>query len=347
MKKLNKVLLVVFTSALFLASCSSDDNGNVESLGAYDNGVFVLNEGNTTTSTSSITFISNSGVVEQDVYKNVNPTGVALGTYLQSIFFDDTRAYIISGSANKITVVDRYTFKFIATIATDFANPRYGAVANGKAFVTNSGADWDSGADDFLTVINLSDFTTSQLDINTFTEKITEENGKIYVGNGYYDFGTTVTVVNPNSNVVENVIELGFSPNSFEEEDGFLYVLGSEKLGKINLSSNTLSGTPIVVSPSFEAKNLTIEDDKIYYTIDKSVYAMNLTATTAPTTPLLTYNSTSVYGAMYGFAVENDKIYIADAGNFSAPSQIYIYSTSGSLINAVSVGIGPNGFYFN
>ena len=136
MKKLTKIFLSLFASALFLTSCSSDDNSNSESLGAYDNGTFVLNEGNTTTSTSSITFISNSGAVEQDVYKNVNPSGVALGTYLQSMFFDDTRAYIISGSANKITVVDRYTFKFIATIATDFANPRYGAVANGKAFVT-------------------------------------------------------------------------------------------------------------------------------------------------------------------------------------------------------------------
>ena len=125
MKKLNRIFVALFASALFLTSCSSDDNSNSEeSLGIYDNGTFVLNEGNTTTSTSSITFISNSGAVEQDVYKNVNPSGVALGTYLQSMFFDDTRAYIISGSANKITVVDRYSFKFIATIATDFENPR-------------------------------------------------------------------------------------------------------------------------------------------------------------------------------------------------------------------------------
>ena len=348
MKKLNRIFVALFAGALFLTSCSSDDNSNSEeSLGIYDNGTFVLNEGNTTTSTSSITFISNSGAVEQDVYKNVNPSGVALGTYLQSMFFDDTRAYIISGSANKITVVDRYSFKFIATIATDFANPRYGAVANGKAFVTNSGANWNSGDDDFLTVINLSDFSTSRLDINTFTEKITEENGKIYVGNGYYGSGTTVTVLNPNSNTIESVIELGFSPNSFDEEDGILYVLGSDKFGKINLSNNTLVGTPFTVSPTFEAKNLTVENDKIYYTIDKSVYVMNLAATAAPTTPLLTYNSDSEYGAMYGFAVNNGKIYIADAGNFSAPSQIYVYSLSGSLIDTVNVGIGPNGFYFN
>lgn len=349
MKKLNRILLAVFASALFLVSCSSDDNGNenVESLGAYENGIFVLNEGSTTVSTSSITFISNSGAVEQDVYKNVNPNGVALGTYLQSMFFDDTRAYIISGSANKITVVDRYSFKFIATIATDFQNPRYGAISNGKAFVTNSGSAWNLGDDDFLTVINLSDFTTSKLDINTFTERITEENGKIYVGNGYSGFGSTVTVLNPASNVVEKVIELGFSPNSFDEENGILYVLGSDKFAKINLSSNALIGESVVVSPTFEAKNITIENNKIYYTIDKSVYAMNLSATTAPSAPLFSYNSTSLYGAMYGFAVENDKIYIADGGDFSAPSKIFIYSQSGTLLNTINVGIGPNGFYFN
>ena len=55
--------------------------------------------------------------------------------------------------------------------------------------------------------------------------------------------------------------------------------------------------------------------DKIYYTIDKSVYVMNLTATAAPTTPLLTYNSDSEYGAMYGFAVNNGKIYIAEVNS--------------------------------
>ncbi len=42
--KLTRVLLVAFTFA-FLASCTNDDNENV-SKGNYDNGVFILNEGN-------------------------------------------------------------------------------------------------------------------------------------------------------------------------------------------------------------------------------------------------------------------------------------------------------------
>jgi hypothetical protein len=50
---------------------------------------------------------------------------------------------------------------------------------------------------------------------------------------------------------------------------------------------------------------------------------------------------------MYGFAVNDGKIYIADGGDFSSDSQIYIYSTTGTLLNPVAVGVGPNGFYFN
>lgn len=348
MKKLNKFFLMLFVSSLFLASCSSDDNSSDVSLGDYDNGVLVLNEGNSTITTSSVTFISNSGAVENDVFRNVNPEAAEMGTLLQSIFFDDTRAFIISGLANKITVVDRYTFKFIATISTNFNNPRYGVAINGKAYVTNS-AGWESGTDDFLTVIDLSSYATSQVAMNDWSEKIIEENGKIYIANGYYGSGASVTVFNPATNSVQATIPLGFSPNSFEEENGILYVLGTEKLAKVNLTTNTVVGTPITVaaSTSAGARNLNIEDNKIYYTVDTAVYAMTINATAAPTAPLLTYQSQSLYGRMYGFAVNDGKIYIADGGDFASDSKAYIYSTSGSLLRTITVGVGPNGFYFN
>lgn len=349
MKKLNKFFLMLFASSLFLASCSSDDNSPNVSLGQYDNGVFVVNEGNSTITTSSITFISNSGAVEQDVFRNVNPGAAELGTYLQPMFFDNTRAFIISGSANKITVVNRYTFEYIATISTNLQNPRFGAVANGKAYVTNA-ADWMTGTDDYLTVINLSDYSTSTKTLGVWSERIIEENNKLYITNGYaYGDATSVTVFNPATNNVETTIQLGFNPNSFEEEDGILYVLGSEKLAKINLATNMVVGTPITVaaSTSAGAKNLNVEDNKIYYTVDTAVYAMALNATVAPSAPLLTYESQSEYGRMYGFAVNDGKIYIADGGDFSSDSKAYIYSTTGSLLSTITVGVGPNSFYFN
>lgn len=346
---MNRIFMMIFATSLFLASCNSDDDSSSSTtpLGAYDNGLFVLNEGNSNPSSASLTFIGDDGSVEQNVYSNVNPTAVGLGSYLQSIFFDDTRAFIISGSANKITVVNRYTLEFIATIDTNFSSPRYGAVVNGKAYVTNY-ADYAIGTDDFLTVIDLTTYATSQVALNNWSEKIIEENGKLYIANGYYGSGTSITVFNPANNTSE-VIQLGFSPNSLEEEDGVLYVLGDASLVKINLSNNQILGAPVVVSTAefASAKNLTIEDDKIYFTEGTSVYTMNLNATTAPTAPLFSYNSTSAYGGMYGFGVNDGKIYVAEGGNFSSDSEIYIYSLTGTLQNTLAVGVGPNGFYFN
>ncbi len=347
MKKITRIFLLVLMTSVFFVSCESDDNGSVESLGDYDNGFFVLNEGSSTVTTSSVTFVSNSGSVEQNVFTNVNPDAVSLGSYLQCMFFDDTRAFIISGQANKVTVVNRYTFEFIATVDTNFSNPRYGAVVNGKAYITNYD-DYQTGDDDYLTVINLSDYTTSKIALNNWSEKIIEENGKLYIANGYYGSGTSVSVFNPNSNVVEKVIELGFSPNSFEEENGVLYVLGSDKLAKIKLSNNEVIGTPVTLPETqSDAKNLNIENDKIYYTSGSSVYVMNSNAASAPTDPLFSYEPASPWSAMYGFAVEDGKIYVAEAGDFSSDSEIYIYSLTGSLLKTIPVGVAPNGFYFN
>lgn len=339
--------LALVAGSLFFVSCSSDDDNNSGHAGAFTDGTFILNEGNGDPLSSTVSFLDKNGVIQQDIYNTVNPGKPALGSYLQSIFFDDDKAFIISGSANKVTVVNRYTFEFIANVDTNFENPRYGAVVNGKAYVTNY-ANYAIGTDDFLTVINLADYTTTKVALNNWSEKIIEENGKLYIANGYYSNGTSVTVFNPATNSAEAVIELGASPESFEEEDGILYVLGAGKLSKINLSNNQVASTiTLPEALTYSAQDLTIEDNKLYFTAGASVYTMALNATVVPTTPLLTYNSTSEYGVMYGFNVEDDKIYIADGGDFSSDSKVYTYSLTGTLLNSYTVGVGPNGFYFN
>ena len=59
---------------------------------------------------------------------------------------------------------------------------------------------------------------------------------------------------------------------------------------------------------------------------------MDITATQPVETPIFKYTSTSQYGVMYGFAVENDKIYIADGGDFASNGKAYVYSLTGSRL---------------
>ena len=73
------------------------------------------------------------------------------------------------------------------------------------------------------------------------------------------------------------------------------------------------------------------------------MYQSILSASEEPDTPLLSYSGSYAYG----FAVEDDRIYIADGGDFSSDSFVEIYNTSGTLLENITVGIAPNGFYFN
>lgn len=355
MKQINKLVLLALASTAILTSCSSDDDNNGTPnvpKGTYDNGYFILNEGNSNPATASIAFVDQEGALSQDIFRTENPDAPETGSYLQSMFFSDTHAFIISGQANQVTVVDRYTFEYITTIASDLASPRYGAVANGKAYVTNSNGWEAGGSDDFVTVINLTDYSTSTFPMEN-AEGVTEEDGIVYFSNGYYGSGHSITALNSNNNETE-VIDLGEgnSPNSLEEEDGYLYVLtqnfeDTPKIFKIDLASNSISMQITLPEDLSAAKQLNVEDDIIYFTNNTSVFKVNTSGDEDSFDKVLEYTSNSEYGAMYGFAVEDDKIYIADGGDFASNAPTYEYNLSGTQLTSYSPGIGPNSFYFN
>ncbi len=349
--KLTRVLLVAFTFA-FLASCTNDDNENV-SKGNYDNGVFILNEGNS--SGGSVSFLGDDlTTFKQDVYGAENPGDLA-GKYLQNIFFDGDKAYVIAGGSNVINVVNRYTFKLLAKIETGLITPRYGVVKNGKAYVTNANtyayANPATGnTDDFVAVIDLAtNEVESKINLNATANRIVLEGDKLYITEPYNS--DKVLVVNTVTKALETPITVGSSANTMEVKNGILYVLASpygsaSKIVKVKLSDKSI--TEVVFPSAFtDAGNLDIYGSKIYFTKGTGVYSMDIAATQPSDEPIFNYSSTSKYGVMYGFAVENDKIYIADGGDFASNSKAYVYSLTGTLQKEITVGVGPNGFYFN
>lgn len=344
---LKRILSAAF-ALLLLASCSDDDNNNsVASLGSYDNGVLVLNEGGEGT----VTYISNDlNTVEQDIFHNVNPDITGLGNYCQSIFFDGDRAFIISGS-NLITVVNRYTFAYIGTVSGGLAAPRYGAVYNGKAYVTNSNG-FASGDDDYVAVVDLATLSvTNQIDTHAVAERIVEANGKIYVANGAWGSGSGVTVINPNVNAIESTISTTLAPNSLSVENGVLYVMtagfsGPGKLVKVNLSSSSTS--EIDLPASIDApSNLVVSGGQMYFTSAGNIYKNSASSTTISDDPLIETGSTNYYMG-YGFNVSTNRIFISEAASdFASDGKVFVFDNNGSLLKEIGVGLGPNGFYFN
>ena len=361
MKKTTRFLALIFCSILFLTSCSNDDDFTPpedsenpenpeepgEEQGKYKNGIFVLNEGGIGT----VTYISDDlENVEQTIFQNVNE-GEDLGGYAQSIFFEDDLAFIISNGSNLITVVNRNTFEKVALIDSGLDVPYYGVVENGKAYVTNLAA-FDSGDDDYIAVIDLETYQVENtIAIGDYAENIEEENGKLYILNSNYGVGGSISVFNPATQQIENVIETTDDLNSFEIEDGIIYALGFTKLQKIELASGDVQEEISLAYGTDEnplkVENIEIEDNQIYFTVGTSVYTLGMEDTEKPEEPILTYNSDSEYGVMYGFEVEDNRIFVADGGDFASDSFVEVYDLEGNLLKNISVGLGPNGFYFN
>ena len=354
--KINKLALFALLGVFIFNSCTDDNDDIVDQIpqGDYADGFFVVNEGGFNGG-AAISFISNDlETVSQNIFATVNPDAENLGTFAQSLFFDDTNAYIISNGSNLITVVDRYTFKYIDVIDSELSHPRYGEVVNGKAYVTNQG-DFSTGADDYVAVIDLETLKVENtLIIGNKIDKLEEEDGLIYIQGSAFNDGNSINVLDPNTNTITTTFTTEGSLNSFDIEDGFIYALTRKDvestdplekvayLEKIDLVTGNKSTQIVFSQATSVAKNLTIEDDTIYYMIGTSVYKIGLSTSEEPSQALLTFSGNSAYG----FDVEDDRIFIAQ-GTFDSDSFVEIYSLDGSLLKNITVGIGPNGFYFN
>jgi len=346
--KFSKLLLIALSLSLFV-SCSSDDDDSPK--GAYDNGFFILNEGST--DVGSVSFSSNDfSVFTKDAYKAENGSDL-IGKFVQNIFFEGDRAYIISGGSNVINVVNRYTFKLIAKIDSGLARPRYGVVKDGKAYVTNANTyvqdnPATGNTDDYIAVINLAtNLVESKIPLNATANRIIEESGKFYITEPFNS--DKLLIYNIASKSLETPITVGFGSDCIEEENGTVFILRpsyteSSEIIKVKISDKSV--TKIAIPQSLGVAGfLDIDDNKVYYTVDNAVFSIATSATTAASTPLFTASSN--IGYLYGFAAKDNRIYLSDGGDFSADSKAYIYNVSGSLLKELTVGVGPNGFYFN
>lgn len=357
MKKINQLFVFGLTvSTLLFTACSSDDdNYTFEPDADYIEGVVVLNEGNFGAGNASVSFIGDNGSLINSIFQAANG-GQNLGDVAQSMYMDDDKAYIVLNGSGTVEVVNRYTFEHVGTISSGLSNPRYILIENGKGYVSNWGDPSDT-TDDFIAVVNLNSYTVeASIPVVEGPEKMTKANGKIYVAHmGGWGYGNSVSVINTANNSISGSIEVGDVPHGMVEDNGILYVLCSGKaawtgeetdggLFAYHIASNAMLSVSTISNQ--HPTHLVKDDGKLYYTMDGNVYSTSLTNPVHSTTPLFSMADQSVFGA-YGFAVNNGKIYVADAGDYISNGTVYVYSTSGNLLNDYSVGFLPNDFGFN
>ena len=346
-----KVLFIAGT--LFFASCSNDSEPQLPR-GDYDNGILISGEGSGA-GTGSVSFISDDLTTEESlIYKKVN--NAELGTFLQSLAFDDSRAFIVVDNQNTITAVNRFTFEKLGEITTGLETPRYLTIVNNKGYVTNWGT---SGA--FVAVVDLTTYQVEEkIAISNGPERIVYRNDRLYVSHkGGFGSNNVISVIEISSKNVQEITVKDKPDEMFFNNSGDLIVLSEGKaawtgnetlaaISKINLSDNSVTEIlfPMGVHPSlFEFK-----DAIIYYNIGTEIFKMDATSTVLPTTEFVTVEllpAVSGYSDFYGMTVNDGKLFTLIT-SFSDVGKLDVYNlTDNSKIKTLGAPIGASKIYFN
>lgn len=344
--RINKLLTALVLGAIVFTSCTSDSPSLPR--GDYDRGILISGEGSPSTGTGSVSYVSNDfTTVENLIYKKVN--NAELGTFLQSMAFDNNRAFIVVDNQNTISVVERYGFTKVGEITSELVTPRYMTVVGDKGYVTNWGT---TGA--FVSVYNLTDYSfIKKINIGNGPEKIIERSGKLYVSHkGGFGTNNVISVIDIATDNVQEITVKNKPDELFFDNSGNLVVLCEGKaawtndetlasITKIDVSNNTVTSElvfPDTVHPSL----MVLDNNTIYYVIGKKVFKINENATSL---------STDVYiespSSLYGLEVEGNQVFTLNA-SFTDLSTLNVYdATTKAKTQTKSVALGASKIYFN
>ncbi len=315
----------------------SGPNCEIES---FENGVFVLHEGNFQAGNASLSFLNkNTGIMSNGVFEAA--VGIQLGDVGQSMEVRNGRGFIVVNNSGKIEVVDLDGFSSAGTIS-GLASPRYIAfVSDTKAYVS----DLFSGV---ITSFNPQTLITgTTISVAGQTEQMVVVNGDLIIA------GTAANYLykaDPNTDELTDSVNVGVGPSNLAADaNGKVWVLtnggwGTEEPKLVRVDPSTMSVELTLNFPSTNnyPGNLEINGDgtELYY-VDGQVFKMSINDGALPTVAFA-----SAFAYKCGVDPSDDMVYISDAGDFNSNGSVYRYQSDGTPIDTFAVGVIPAEYAF-
>ena len=358
---MNKLKTLTLTALILfiLGSCEKDEMETPETGYAASGGVVVVNEGGFQNNNGSISFISASGEVTNNIFAAAN--GTDLGDVVISYSKAADKGIITVNNSQKVEIVEAETFNSLKTITQDLTYPRHVlAINSSKAYVTNGSVNGT------IVVINLEDYSvTKTIPVGQGPEVMVRSGNNVYVANsGGFGVDNTLSVINSSDDVETAKIVVGDVPvDLVQDASGNIWVLckgalsysieppytatriSEAKLAKVNANSNSVEAEIVLVETSSteSVERLAISKDglTLYYLKSGEVYELATSATNPNA-------SAFIEGNFYGLDVHpsTGKIWTTTNG-FTENQEVKVYDSNGTLINSYDVGIGSSACAFN
>jgi hypothetical protein len=279
-----------------------------------------------------------------------------------------SNAYIVSNNSNKITIVNSSDFIKTGSIDSTVL-PRYflPIATTNKAYISEYGKDsattGNAGAIRVYDMVNKKVVKRILLKTKGANQMLLT-GAKVYVGNdGGNVWGSAVdsvlSVVTANGDSLLKTIPLGAGAYNVKgmtfDINNDLWVLCTGSWDRPGSTGKLIKLHGEVVERTFDvpqgASALVIDPSKynLYFIADNKIYTKDILNFGA-TPPTLWMTNPTNFKSLYGLGYDTKSgfLFAADGGNFTAAGQIHVINPSDkSLKYSKTVGVAPNGFYFN
>ncbi len=311
-------------------------------------GLFILNEGNFQFGNATIDYYDfETQKLSTNAFETTNKR--KLGDVLQSMTRYGNKGYLVVNNSQKIEVINMLTLASEGTI-TGFVSPRY-MVVHGTQFAYVS--EYYNGG---VKVVDLNNNQIVQtIPVSGNCDELMVHNSKLYVT---VSNKKLVYVINTQSNVVMDSIDVAYGPNSLLlDKNNNLWVLSSGRtingggfengaLQKINTNTDTILQQFSITRQSEHGPiklRSNAKKDELYW-INKSIYKHAINSNVVSGNPWLpSFNSN--FWAL-NFDSLTDEIYVGDAVDFVQRSTINRYDETATLRGTFKAGIITGDFYF-
>lgn len=350
----------ILVLTLLSASCSKepvreqiiDPVDTTTAPASYENGIFIVNEGNYNWGNATVTFIDNkTNTVIQDIFRKSNDRSI--GDVAESMKIARNLGYVVINNSNRIEVVSLKDFKSVRSI-TGLNSPRHiEIVDSNKAYATNLQKNIsiiDLQTNSITGTINTSSWTESLIrydqymlvtSIGSFNEPSSQRKAQVYV-------------IDTKIDAIVDSIETGKEPIGIvidKKEKVWVLCSGgydnfeAPSLLRINPELRLVEKVFTFPNPKEVPSRLCINasGDTMYY-IKGGVYQVPVTAAALPDKPLIA----SEGRLFYGLAIHPNtgNIYVSDAKDYVQNGTAYQYNVSGKLVRQYVTGRIPGSFCF-
>ncbi|HHG85962.1 MAG TPA: YncE family protein [Bacteroidetes bacterium] len=330
------LLLLVLLSLIFTISCKEKPIEQPEKV--FENGIFILNEGNFQGGNSSLSFLHQPGdSLSHKIFRTA--LGRPLGDVAQSIQIRQDKAWIVVNNSGKIEVIDLPKLDPHCTIS-GLISPRYlHFISANKAYVTDLYSR-------NIAIIDPQNCTvTGHISTGGWTEAILAAENKIFVA----QMGTDkILVIDPITDLLLDSISVGREPNSLvRAANGQIWVLCSgglseamPKLLQINPLTHvvTAGATFSNINESPNRLRINAAGDRLYW-LNTDVYTQ-LADSNDVQSRLISAGSRTFYGLE--IASTSGELSVLNARDYVQAGELLQFSASGQALGSYGTGIIPS-----